>query len=243
MTNSHAERRRLGMRRLLLGIALGTPMASAAFAADLGPVDVAPPVMFTWSGFYLGANIGGGWSTIQDNGLGGGTASSVMGGVAAGYNWQFAPAWLVGIEADGSAADLTVPAGSGDVNFVASVRGRLGYSPDPDHARLRHRRRRLERRQHHRRRYPARHPEQERMGRRRRRRMGAVGQQLVGPRRIPHLPLHRRPARRRPRQRPHHQRGTRRRGLQVLTAPRQRIAARLGRHAREGRTTPHHACE
>ncbi len=136
MTNGYAERRRPGMRRLLLGIALGAPMASAALAADLGPVDVAPPVMFTWSGFYLGANIGGGWSTIQDNGTGSGNtssgnASSVIGGVSAGYNWQFAPLWLVGIEADGSAADLTVPAGSGDVNFVASVRGRLGYSPTP----------------------------------------------------------------------------------------------------------------
>ena len=30
-----------------------------AMAADLGPVNVAPPVPFTWTGFTLGANVGG----------------------------------------------------------------------------------------------------------------------------------------------------------------------------------------
>ena len=119
------------MRRLLLlGVALGAH-AVAAMAADLGPANVAPPVVFTWTGFTLGANIGGAWSTIQDNGLGGGNASSVMGGVSAGYNWQFAPFWVAGIEGDANWADLTVPAGSGDVNWVASVRARLGWAATP----------------------------------------------------------------------------------------------------------------
>jgi hypothetical protein len=66
------------MRRLLLlGVALGAHTV-AAMAADLGPVNVAPPVVYSWTGFTLGANVGGAWSTIQDNGLGGGNASSVM---------------------------------------------------------------------------------------------------------------------------------------------------------------------
>jgi hypothetical protein len=70
-----------GMRGLLLGVAFGA-QAVCAVAADLGPVNVAPPVAFTWTGFTLGANVGGAWSTIQDNGLGGANASSVMGGVS-----------------------------------------------------------------------------------------------------------------------------------------------------------------
>jgi outer membrane immunogenic protein len=119
-----------GMRGLLLAVAFGA-QTIAAMAADLGPVNVAPPVSFTWTGFYLGGNVGGAWSTIQNNGLGGGNSSSVMGGASAGYNWQFAPFWVVGIEGDASWADLTVPAGSGDVNWIGSVRTRLGWTPTP----------------------------------------------------------------------------------------------------------------
>jgi outer membrane immunogenic protein len=120
------------MRRLLLlGVALGG-QAACAMAADLGPVNVVPPVPFTWTGFTLGANVGAAWSTIQDNGLGGGNASSVMGGASVGYNWQFTPFWVVGIEADSSWADLTVPAGSGDVNWIGSVRARLGWTATPN---------------------------------------------------------------------------------------------------------------
>jgi outer membrane immunogenic protein len=119
------------MRRLLLlGVALGA-QSVCAMAADLGPVNVVPPVPFTWTGIYLGANVGGAWSTIQDNGLGGANASSVMGGVSVGYNWQFAPFWVAGIEANSSWADLTVPAGSGDVNWIGNVRARLGWTATP----------------------------------------------------------------------------------------------------------------
>jgi outer membrane immunogenic protein len=122
--------RTCGMRGLLLVVAFGAQTVGA-MAADLGPVNAVPPIAFTWTGFTLGANVGAGWSTIQDNGLGGANASSVMGGVSAGYNWQFAPFWVAGIEGDSSWADLTVPAGSGDVNWIGSVRARLGWTPTP----------------------------------------------------------------------------------------------------------------
>jgi outer membrane immunogenic protein len=116
------------MRRLLLlGAAIGVQTVIAV-AADLGPINMIPPV-FTWTGFTLGANVGGAWSTIRDNGMGGGNASGVMGGVSAGYNWQFAPFWVAGIEGDASWADLTIPAGAGDVNWIGSVRARLGWTP------------------------------------------------------------------------------------------------------------------
>jgi hypothetical protein len=37
--------------------------------------------------------------------------------------------WLIGIEGDATWADLTVPAGSGDVSWIATLRGRIGWSP------------------------------------------------------------------------------------------------------------------
>ena len=76
---------------------------------------------FNWTGFYVGGQFGGGWSsnwrgtanplpnpvafgalplTFSQNGGG------VIGGGQIGYNWQFAPAWVAGMEADLSAASI-----------------------------------------------------------------------------------------------------------------------------------------
>jgi len=102
--------------------------ASSAFAADLpvkaGPAPVAAPV-YSWTGFYIGANIGGGWgdrdvntvandplAVLTFNSLSGGpppisfTSSGVVGGVQLGYNWQFNRNWLAGIEADFSGSGI-----------------------------------------------------------------------------------------------------------------------------------------
>jgi outer membrane immunogenic protein len=116
------------MKRLLLvGAAFAAQIASAT-AADMAPLDRGPlAAIFNWTGAYVGADIGGAWSNIQSN-FGGGNASSVIGGAYAGYNWQLAPQWLIGIEGDATWADLTVPAGSGDVNWLGSLRGRIGWS-------------------------------------------------------------------------------------------------------------------
>src|SRR5580700_4776027 len=117
------------MKRLLLvGAAFAAQIASAT-AADMAPLDRGPlAAIFNWTGAYVGADIGGAWSNIQSN-FGGGNGSSVIGGAYAGYNWQLAPQWLIGIEGDATWADLTVPAGSGDVNWLGSLRGRIGWSP------------------------------------------------------------------------------------------------------------------
>jgi outer membrane immunogenic protein len=116
------------MKRLLLvGAAFAAQIASAT-AADMAPLDRGSlAAIFNWTGAYVGADIGGAWSNIQSN-FGGGNASSVIGGAYAGYNWQLAPQWLIGIEGDATWADLTVPAGSGDVNWLGSLRGRIGWS-------------------------------------------------------------------------------------------------------------------
>jgi len=114
-------------------IALALGMGSA-LAADLpsrkAPVYVPPPPPMTWTGFYVGLNIGGGWSANNPDNLvsayydprfpfatpvGGttnlfflpssysfqsGTNGGVVGGGQAGYNFQFNPSIVVGAEAD-----------------------------------------------------------------------------------------------------------------------------------------------
>src|SRR5258705_3374165 len=60
-------------KSLLLGVCASALVAGSALAADLPararPAPVAPIPVFSWTGFYIGANIGGAWSnsTLTDN--------------------------------------------------------------------------------------------------------------------------------------------------------------------------------
>jgi outer membrane immunogenic protein len=147
------------MRKLLLSaLALGA-LAMPAAAADLSPyykVPLAPA--WSWTGFYFGGDVGGAfssdnaaWTPIGPGfpgtpaGIGGGTGGSAFaGGFFAGYNWQFAPSFVAGIEGDwtgmraGGAFNggWTGPGGpvvgattnmSSEVEWALSLRGRLGY--------------------------------------------------------------------------------------------------------------------
>jgi outer membrane immunogenic protein len=140
-------------------------VAGAANAADLykgGSLKDAPapyvPVS-TWTGFYIGAHVGGFWADIKNNdandyyynyyesgtrGYGwDNTADGVFGGGTVGYNYQTG-SFVFGVEADFGGAGLTnnwndgVVAGSSgnlwaknDASFYADVTGRLGYAAGP----------------------------------------------------------------------------------------------------------------
>ena len=96
-------------------------VAGAANAADLYkgstkdvPVYVPPP---TWTGFYIGAHVGGFWADIKNHDLDGfmrhGTDwgwnnnnDGVFGGGTVGYNYQTG-AFVFGVEADFGGAGLT----------------------------------------------------------------------------------------------------------------------------------------
>ena len=123
----------------------------AASAADLPvrmPVKAAPiaPLPFNWTGFYVGANAGVVWGRsvqtvdIDDLPLGipadTSTYTGFIGGVQAGYNWQFSNV-VLGIEADfdGSTARKSVATGPLDthnmaLNWLGTVRGRAGLAFD-----------------------------------------------------------------------------------------------------------------
>jgi outer membrane immunogenic protein len=115
------------MKRMLLGlVCLSTiitlALLSVANAADmpLKAPPLAPPQVYSWTGFYIGGNAGYGWGNANDamqlggswptdgtgdnlvlSPLGNGQLhpSSAMGGVQSGYNYQ-AGQWVMGIEAD-----------------------------------------------------------------------------------------------------------------------------------------------
>ena len=82
-------------------------LGASALASDLpikAPVYKAPIAApsYNWSGFYVGANFGGGWTNgslnIPGNNLYGGL-TEFIGGVQAGYNFQ-AGHFLFGVEGD-----------------------------------------------------------------------------------------------------------------------------------------------
>src|SRR6478736_8485098 len=107
---------------LLAGVAGVSLAAAAASAADL-PVRAAPPPViaavpvFTWTGFYIGGNLGWGWRDSNNDpviltgpgvpgGIAGGTLlfgnnndATFTGGGQIGYNYQIG-SWVIGAEAD-----------------------------------------------------------------------------------------------------------------------------------------------
>ena len=101
------------MKKFLLAtvalVALGATVP--ALAADLAarPYNKAPAYaapIYNWTGFYVGINGGGGWGRSQWDGVDKFDVSGGLIGATIGYNWQFAPAWVAGVEADFDAADI-----------------------------------------------------------------------------------------------------------------------------------------
>jgi outer membrane immunogenic protein len=130
--------------------ALAVAGASSASAADLAvkaPVMKAPPVVvaaYNWTGFYIGAHVGGAWGNkdwvaLDVGPLGSHDVDGFLGGGQVGFNWQ-APGsnWVLGAEADFSWADLdgsfvdTIFDGNNatKVKWLGTVTGRLGYAWD-----------------------------------------------------------------------------------------------------------------
>lgn len=130
------------IRTLSLIAGIGIATSTASLAADLGkrPIHKAPPIAptFNWTGFYIGAHVGYGWGnsdwdvdlSVKNDG--------VVGGGQIGYNWQVAPNWVLGLEADMSGSGMKgssscvsgIVTCSNDIAWLATVTGRAGYSFD-----------------------------------------------------------------------------------------------------------------
>jgi outer membrane immunogenic protein len=154
-------------------VLIGTP----AFAADMAvkAPSPAPAPVYNWTGWYVGGNIGASFGHVktdfnadpvtvtgpsitipgfsQSDTL---YPSGFIGGGQIGYNWQFSPIWVAGLEADIQGADekdsaifthpfsatpsiipfappVTTATGTSVLDYTAkidwfgTVRGRIGY--------------------------------------------------------------------------------------------------------------------
>ena len=131
------------MKKLLFSTAAILVLAASAFAADMpartytkAPAYTAPEVVYNWTGFYIGGNIGGAFA--GNNGLQG-SGGRFMGGVQAGFDYQFATNWVIGAEAQ---YDWLTSNNNGVLfpgntlvtsknDQLGSVTGRLGYTWGP----------------------------------------------------------------------------------------------------------------
>ena len=149
------------MKRFAMAATALAVLCVPAAAADMLVANKAPPPVFNWTGFYVGGDIGVTATTgnAQSNALpssvipsgvqqisgGVGGGGNFAGGGFAGYNLQFAPTWVAGIEADWTAMNTdgrltsnwldntgvmvqnAVTTLSSELQWAASVRGRIGY--------------------------------------------------------------------------------------------------------------------
>jgi outer membrane immunogenic protein len=138
------------MKKLLLAtvalVALGATVP--ALAADMAarPYTKAPPPIaapiYNWTGFYIGGHIGAAFG--NDNNFNGLVVSNnndarFLGGVQGGFDYQFAPNWVLGAEAQyswlsGNAVHAVFQNGyiyNNDRRGIGSVTGRIGYTWGP----------------------------------------------------------------------------------------------------------------
>jgi outer membrane immunogenic protein len=141
---------------------LGTPVLAADMAVKTPPPT--PQPAFSWTGFYVGGNLGYGWGrssnqvTFVDPLFAGTIAQSrqngldrVIAGGQFGYNWQFSPHAVLGLETDWQSSNkgasgttvssiilpglppdhetATTSYGS-KISWFGTVRGRVGYAFD-----------------------------------------------------------------------------------------------------------------
>jgi outer membrane immunogenic protein len=137
------------IRKLLLSSLALASLAGTVFAADL-PSRAAPPVftppsipVFSWTGIYIGGQVGYEFGTDSNDLNPSSTSSSgVIGGAHIGYNYQFsASSFVLGLEGDvegtGAKATTSYPGAgvAGVTGFYnegiqGSVRSRVGYAVD-----------------------------------------------------------------------------------------------------------------
>jgi outer membrane immunogenic protein len=143
------------IRKFLMASAAAVVLTGSAVAADLPtrappPVYIPPVPIFTWTGIYLGGQIGYAWGhqnsvVFLPNGstLNGYTNNDgVIGGAHVGYNYQVGQ-FVVGLEGsvDGSSLSRSISGFTpsygigaytlgGNTGVQGSIRGRVGYAFD-----------------------------------------------------------------------------------------------------------------
>src|ERR1700709_2761749 len=132
------------MQKFLLGAAALIALAAPAPAADMparphskAPAYAAPAVVYNWPGFYIGGHVGGAFAgndSLQSS------DARFLGGVQGGFDYQFAPNWVMGVEAQyswlggGNNGGVLFPGGTlvtANSDQLGSATGRIGYTWGP----------------------------------------------------------------------------------------------------------------
>ena len=130
---------------IALLVGMGSALAADLPSRKAPPAYVPPPPPLTWNGFYAGLNLGGGWSASSGQNLvsaywdptypfasnltsngqtnlfflpnnnQSGNNGGVIGGLQVGYNFQFNPSIVVGVETDFQGSSLS---GQGPSNYA-----------------------------------------------------------------------------------------------------------------------------
>jgi outer membrane immunogenic protein len=160
------------VKRLAIAVAVAGLIGTPAFAADM-PLKAPPPApapVYNWTGWYVGVNAGASFGSVNTNfnatpvtvvtsagtfttpGFAGSNREypdGFMGGGQIGYNWQYSPLIVVGLEADFQGAvekdsetltnSFTTTLGpfpvtgtavtdyATKIDWFGTVRGRIGY--------------------------------------------------------------------------------------------------------------------
>ena len=132
-------------------VALGTGVASAADLPMKAPPPVYAPQIFTWTGFYIGGNIGAAWTrsewqdTLFDLDWGRTNDARFIGGGQIGVNYAFGGGsnFVIGAEADfdwvgnhnGNGVTVVGPLGHGfnvvsNDTWITTFAARIGFAAD-----------------------------------------------------------------------------------------------------------------
>ena len=120
----------------------GLVLATPATAADLALKAPALQRVYDWTGFYVGGHFGYGSGSLgpgtnpvpEESGIFPSSVTGLIGGYELGYNRQLANHLVFGVEADASftspldAAHLVPSAFNSTIDYVATIRGRVGYA-------------------------------------------------------------------------------------------------------------------
>jgi outer membrane immunogenic protein len=161
----------ISMKKIILATVLAGIGSTAAWAADVGtPNAPAPAEVYNWTGFYVGGDVGVAGvaqnftsnfsqqslapdlnNNIQNNPF---ATTPFVGGGHVGFNWQFAPSLVAGVEGDwqsvrashsfcrqtdafgntceeGDSSERGLASAGGELDWVATARARLGWVTGP----------------------------------------------------------------------------------------------------------------
>ncbi|KXF78934.1 autotransporter [Paramesorhizobium deserti] len=128
-----------------IALCAATSAKAADVVYDQEPAPVYTPPVFSWTGAYIGAQVGYGWGKSEAD-VGDAFSSELkpdgfLGGIYGGYNWEAGNNIVLGLDADISYADLQEEAdffeggaylytGEAKLRWSGAVRARAGYAVD-----------------------------------------------------------------------------------------------------------------